>query len=149
MHRLIPAILLILAILRLPLAIAGSLVALAPAIGVPTIGILAADPAAAQEPLFIRIRPGAEPAPGLGGGGAFDEAAAQAARARSEAVWQRAEARSRIAIASVCTGCLVALRPPAPPVPAAPVRADADGPTPIAADPAAASLPPLAQADAP
>ncbi|KQP31731.1 hypothetical protein ASF49_09835 [Methylobacterium sp. Leaf104] len=140
MPRLIPAF------LCRACAIAGSLIALAPAIGVPAAGV-----AAAQEPLFIRIRPGGEPALGLGGGGAFDEAAAQAARARSEAVWQRAEARSRIAIASVCTGCLTALPPAVPPVPApAPsVRTDAGGPTPIAADPAAAPLPPLAQADAP
>ncbi|MGU3359353.1 hypothetical protein ACLBWX_03360 [Methylobacterium sp. M6A4_1b] len=152
MPRLIPA-----ALCR-TCAIAGSLIALAPAIGVSAmgvlaIGVLAAGAAAAQEPLFIRIRPGGEPALGIGGGGAFDEAAAQAARARSEAVWQRAEARSRIAIASVCTGCLTALPPAVPAVPvsapAPSVRTDAGGPTPVAADPPAAPLPPLAQADAP
>jgi hypothetical protein len=126
------------------LAIAGSLTALAPAIGLATAG-----PALAQEPLFIRIRPGGEASLGSGGAGAFDESAAQAARARSEAVWQRAEARSRIAIASVCTGCLAAVPPPTVPVAAPRARADAGGPTTQAADSAAVPPPPLAQADAP
>ncbi|KQP54343.1 hypothetical protein ASF41_11670 [Methylobacterium sp. Leaf111] len=126
------------------LAIAGSLTALAPAIGV-----LTGSLALAEEPLFIRIRPGGEASVGSGGSGAFDDAAAQAARARSEAVWQRAEARSRIAIASVCTGCLAAVPPPSVPVAAPPARADAGGLTPLAADSPAVPPPPLAQADAP
>ncbi len=56
--------------------------------------------ASAQEPLYLKIRPGLPP--GLDGDGI---AAAQAAAAR-ESVWQRADRRARIAIASVCTGCL-------------------------------------------
>lgn len=126
---------------RTALAITGSLATLAPAIGVATAGM-----AQAQEPLFLRIRPAGESLTGLGGAATSDDAIARAARARSEAVWQRAEARSRIAIASVCTGCLAPLGPATPPVP---VRPEADAPTPIAAGLAAATPPPLAQADAP
>jgi hypothetical protein len=56
---------------------------------------LAAPAAAqAQEPLFLRIRP-------------FSPEAAFAAR---EAVWTRSHERARIAIASVCTGCLLPVR---------------------------------------
>lgn len=52
-----------------------------------------APPAAAQaqEPLFLRIRP----------------ASPEAAFAAREAVWTRSHERARIAIASVCTGCLL------------------------------------------
>lgn len=69
--------------------------------------------ARAQEPLLLRIRPLGEPAHdlGAGSGSTLDDEARQA-RARSEAVWARAERRSRIAIASVCTGCLTPLHPP-------------------------------------
>jgi hypothetical protein len=49
-------------------------------------------PAQAQEPLVLRIRP------------STPEDVAFAAR---EAVWERSERRARIAIASVCTGCLL------------------------------------------
>ncbi|GJE59047.1 hypothetical protein [Methylobacterium trifolii] len=63
---------------------------------------LAAGSAAAQEPLFLRIRP--QGAPEIGGGS--DEAVARAARAAREAVWERSAVRARRAIASVCTGCL-------------------------------------------
>ena len=143
MHRSLPA----------TLAIAGSLTALAPAIGVSTAGPVRAQELRSQElrqePLFIRIRPGGEARLGSGGADAFDDTAAQAARARSEAVWQRAEARSRIAIASVCSGCLAAVPPPTVPVAAPPVRPDAGGLTPLAADSPAVPPPPLAQADAP
>jgi hypothetical protein len=138
MHRSLPA----------TLAIAGSLTALAPAIGVSTAGPVRSQELR-QEPLFIRIRPGGEARLGSGGADAFDDTAAQAARARSEAVWQRAEARSRIAIASVCSGCLAAVPPPTVPVAAPPVRPDAGGLTPLAADSPAVPPPPLAQADAP
>lgn len=129
------------------LVIAGCLSGLAPAIGSFTV-----VPARAQEPLFLRIRPVGDSPTGLGGAGVFNEDIARAARARSEAVWQRAEARSRIAIASVCTGCLAVSRPtepslrPTPPPPALPEPNDV---VPVAADTPAASIPPLAQADAP
>ncbi|GJD59074.1 hypothetical protein [Methylobacterium dankookense] len=79
--------------------------------------LLALGPAMAEEPLFLRIRPqGASPAE-IGAGGAAEglsEAeAARRARAAREAVWERANARARIVIASVCTGCMKPL-PPAP-----------------------------------
>lgn len=109
------------------------------------------DGASAQEPLFLRIRPAGDTPAGLGSAGSSDEEIIRAARARSEAVWQRAEQRSRIAIASVCTGCIPASRPaelvPAqpPPSPSAP---PADGVATPAAGPPAAPIQPLAQADA-
>jgi len=128
-------------------AILGSVIGLLPAIGA-----FVAPPARAQEPLFLRIRPAGETQTGLGSAGPSDEAIARAARARSEAVWQRAEQGSRIAIASVCTGCLPAPRPaeanPRAMPPSAP-HPEADGVIPVAAEPPAAPLPPLAQADAP
>lgn len=62
--------------------------------------------AKAQEPLFLRIRPAGEAPAGLGGAGPSDETIARDARARAQAVWDRADRRARIAIASVCTGCL-------------------------------------------
>lgn len=69
-------------------------------------------PASAQEPLFLRIRPQSA-APRDVGAGRSD---AEVAAAR-EAVWERSAARARIAIASVCTGCL---KPPSvtAPIPA-------------------------------
>ncbi|GEP10737.1 hypothetical protein [Methylobacterium gnaphalii] len=75
---------------------------------------LMASPAFAEEPLFLRIRPN------------DDEAVAARARALREAVWARSDRRARIAIASVCTGCMKPLAParsdgaggPAPDVPA-------------------------------
>nr|WP_142583985.1 hypothetical protein [uncultured Methylobacterium sp.] len=81
------------------------------------LALLALGPAMAEEPLFLRIRPqGASPAE-IGAGGAAEglsEAeAARRARAAREAVWERANARARIVIASVCTGCMKPL-PPAP-----------------------------------
>lgn len=77
------------------------------------LGLLALGPAMAEEPLFLRIRPqGASPAE-IGAGGASEVEAARRARAAREAVWERANARARIVIASVCTGCMKPL-PPAP-----------------------------------
>lgn len=67
------------------------------------------SPVEAQEPLFLRIRPAA-PDAGSAAAGIDDEAAD--ARARSEAVWQRSERRARLAIASVCRGCLGDAAPP-------------------------------------
>ena len=127
--------------------IAGSLIGFAPAIGG-----LAPAPAGAQEPLFLRIRPAGEAPADLGSAGPSDEEIARAARARSEAVWQRAEERSRIAIASVCTGCLKAPRPAETstgPAPRPPVRPDGVEAVPATAGTPAANLPPLAQAVAP
>ncbi|MCJ2082203.1 hypothetical protein MKK49_13140 [Methylobacterium sp. J-090] len=59
------------------------------------------------------------------------------ARARNEAVWARADRRARIAIASVCTGCL------------APIRPHAERPPPAAIEAAPATLFPFAQTGAP
>ncbi|MEE7491964.1 hypothetical protein [Methylobacterium oryzae] len=71
------------------------------------LGLLALTPApaAAQEPLYIRIRPLSD---------------AEAARSAREALWARRQAHARAVIESVCTGCLGAWNPePVPaPVPA-------------------------------
>lgn len=79
------------------------------------LGLLALGPAMAEEPLFLRIRPqGASPAEiGAGGASEAEAEAARRARAAREAVWERSNARARIVIASVCTGCMKPL-PPAP-----------------------------------
>ncbi|WP_170249030.1 hypothetical protein [Methylobacterium haplocladii] len=64
---------------------------------------LIAGPARADdEPLFLRIRPN------------DDVAVAARARALREEVWARSDRRARIAIASVCTGCLKPLAAPSP-----------------------------------
>ncbi|KQP51621.1 hypothetical protein [Methylobacterium sp. Leaf106] len=75
---------------------------------------LAGSPVLAQEPLLLRIRPpDAAPAEiGAGGGMPSAEEVARA-RAAREAVWERADRRARIAIASVCSGCLQPERPAA------------------------------------
>ncbi|MGU3540854.1 hypothetical protein [Methylobacterium sp. A54F] len=101
------------------------------------LGLFAGTPAAAQEalaqeasahePLFLRIRPQAD---GVAAAGREADALAaeiRAARAAREAVWERSNARARLAIASVCTGCLAApeRRPREPPDPAQPVTASA------------------------
>ncbi|MCJ2035324.1 hypothetical protein [Methylobacterium sp. J-068] len=133
--------------IRPVLAVAGRLIGLMPAIAA-----CATVAARAQEPLFLRIRPAGDTPAGLGGAGPSDEDIARAARARSEAVWQRAEQRSRIAIASVCTGCLVASRAAEPSpksTPPAPVHPDADGVTPVAAESTAVPISPLAEAHLP
>ncbi|WP_336487551.1 hypothetical protein [Methylobacterium nigriterrae] len=71
-------------------------------------GVLHAPQGGAQaaEPLFLRIRPQGAEALGAAGGSLSDAEAAARARAAREAVWQRAASRARIAIASICTGCL-------------------------------------------
>ena len=116
----------------------------------PAISESVITPARAQEPLFLRIRPAGETSVGSGGAGPSDEEIARAARARSEAVWQRAEQRSRIAIASVCTGCLTAPRPAEPgPAPRSPVRPEAADIIPAAAEDPVATPVPSSQADAP
>ena len=68
--------------------------------GLAVVYILCASSAAAEEPLFLRIRP--QPRTGSAG-------AADAAR---EAIWTRSQTRARAAIASVCTGCLGVWRMP-------------------------------------
>lgn len=93
---------------------------LAPALALASLP-LARLPAAAQEPLFLRIRPSDAPPPAIGSGGADAEIAA--ARAAREAVWERSTIRANIAIASVCTGCLG--RPSAP----TPLRPERPRPT--------------------
>ncbi|WP_233382100.1 hypothetical protein [Methylobacterium sp. C25] len=64
--------------------------------------VLAASPASAEEPLFLRIRPN------------DDAAVAARARALRASVWARSDRRARIAIASVCTGCMKPLAPVPP-----------------------------------
>ncbi len=86
--------------------------------------------AAAGEPLFLHLRPNDPPPPdAIGPPGRASEAEVAAARAAREAVWERSDRRARIAIASVCTGCMKPL--PAPqagkPAPAAPAAVDAAG----------------------
>ena len=104
----------------------------------------AATPAHAQEPLLLRIRPNATLLPEGGGSGERLSDAEVAARARvaREAVWQRAERRARIAIASVCTGCLGPAPLPEPSRAAAP---NPEPPSPMTTTPpmrsAEASLP--------
>jgi hypothetical protein len=61
---------------------------------------LAATPARAEEPLFIRIRP---------------LPAAEAARTARELLWARRQAHARAVIESVCTGCLGEWKPAAEP----------------------------------
>jgi hypothetical protein len=60
----------------------------------------------AQEPLYLRIR--ANPDARLDGTAAAGPAGAPlaAGAARRESAWERSDRRARIAIASVCTGCL-------------------------------------------
>ncbi|NEU13738.1 hypothetical protein G3T14_16590 [Methylobacterium sp. BTF04] len=85
-----------------------------------TAGFGVAIPASkAQEPLFLRIRPAGEAPASLGDAGVSDERVARDARARAQAVWDRADRRARIAIASICTGCLAPERAPSA---ASPVR---------------------------
>ena len=91
--------------------------------GLASLGPIASG-ASAQEPLFLRIRP-SDAAPGaIGRGGPSDAEIARAAHAAREAVWARSTDRARLAIASVCTGCLA--RPP-PVRPAPPVEPPSDG----------------------
>ena len=78
-------------------------------------GMPLAFSAAAEEALFLRIRPLSAPIDDEGSAGSsFDREEARQALARREEVWNRAERRARIAIASVCSGCLKApaSRPP-------------------------------------
>lgn len=68
---------------------------------------LSAMPAAvrAEGPLYLRIRSNPTPDAGTGMGRAV-AAPGQGREAGRESVWERADRRARIAIASVCTGCL-------------------------------------------
>jgi hypothetical protein len=70
-------------------------------------------PAGAQDALFLRIRPQADPA-AIGAAGS-----ARAALAAREAVWERSNARARAIIETVCTGCLAPWSGPPPKVIAA------------------------------
>ncbi|BAU92953.1 hypothetical protein MPPM_4348 [Methylorubrum populi] len=60
----------------------------------------------AQEPLYLRIR--ANPEARLDGAAAAGPTGGPpaAGTARRESAWERSDRRARIAIASVCTGCL-------------------------------------------
>ncbi|MEA1832721.1 hypothetical protein U8607_11570 [Methylobacterium durans] len=114
----------------LGLVIAQAAPALADPAGESAFPVVADGPA---QPLLLRIRPqGAPPEIGAGGGALPDAEAARRALAAREAVWERASVRARIAIASVCTGCLKPVPPaPAPlpePVRAAPETLAAIGP---------------------
>lgn len=69
-------------------------------------GLLALTASAgAQEVLFLHIRPQPDRGP-LGNAGS--------ALAAREAVWERSNARARVIIESVCTGCLGPWATPAP-----------------------------------
>lgn len=116
-------------------------------------GASAVAPAMAEEgaPLYLRIRPPEARTTETGTGGSIrdDDTAAPAgasphaladaeairrARAAREAVWERSNARARVVIASVCTGCMK-------PMPPAPVSADpepATAPRPVEPGPAGA-----------
>lgn len=70
------------------------------------VALLSAMPAAvrAEGPLYLRIRPNPVPAAtAVAGSGQERESGREAGR---ETVWERADRRARLAIASVCTGCL-------------------------------------------
>lgn len=126
-------------------------------------GLLApgASSAMAEEgqPLYLRIRPPESRTPETGTGGAgearredgatalADAEAIRRARAAREAVWERANARARVVIASVCTGCMKPM-PPAP-VLAAPEPATAPSPAESGATGALAALAPDAAARPP
>jgi hypothetical protein len=104
-------------------------------------------PAMAEEgaPLYLRIRPpdARTPETGAGGAGASDRddgaalaeaEAVRRARAAREAVWERSNARARVLIASVCTGCMK----PMPPAPVLSEPEPATAPRPAEAGPAGA-----------
>ncbi|XYD08164.1 hypothetical protein R1A27_24495 [Methylobacterium sp. NMS12] len=74
-----------------------------PAMAVVGLLALVPAPAAAQEPLYIRIRPLSD---------------AEAARVAREMLWARRQAHARAVIESVCTGCLGAWKPEPVPAPA-------------------------------
>ncbi|WCS25722.1 hypothetical protein LOK46_02470 [Methylobacterium sp. NMS14P] len=74
-----------------------------PAMAVLGLLALVPAPAAAQEPLYIRIRPLSD---------------AEAARVAREMLWARRQAHARAVIESVCTGCLGAWKPEPVPAPA-------------------------------
>lgn len=69
------------------------------------------DAAVAEEPLLLRIRPAPADAVGDGGAETTAEDVGRRARMASEAIWERSTTRARIAIASVCTGCMGPSRP--------------------------------------
>lgn len=115
--------------------------------------LASASSAMAEEPapLYLRIRPPeARPAQtgaggtsrddGAGPGALADAEAIRRARAAREAVWERANARARVVIASVCTGCMKPM-PPAP-VLAEPEPATAPSPAESGATGALAALAP-------
>ncbi len=86
-------------------------------------------PAGAQEVLFLRIRPHAEPA-AIGTGGS-----ARAALAAREAVWERSNARARAIIETVCTGCLAPWSGPPPKLIAAAAVSEIPEPRGLVTDP--------------
>ena len=94
------------------------------------IGLLArTDALAAQEVLFLHIRPQRDRG-ALGGAGS-----AQAALAHREAAWERSNARARIIIESVCTGCLGPWASAAPKLVAAAALSDIPAPRGVEPDP--------------
>lgn len=93
-------------------------------------GLLAgSDASVAQEVLFLHIRPQADR-------GALGQAgSAQAALAAREAVWERSNARARIILESVCTGCLGPWAAPAPRVVNTAAVSDIPAPRGVESDP--------------
>jgi hypothetical protein len=85
--------------------------------------------AGAEEVLFLRIRPQADPA-AVGTGGS-----AKAALAAREAVWERSNTRARAIIESVCTGCLAPWSGPPPKLAAVAPVSDIPEPGGLVSDP--------------
>lgn len=81
----------------------------------------------AEEPLYLRIR--SHPAARLdGAAGPGPAAGPDAEGPPRETVWERSDRRARIAIASVCTGCLPAPSSPRASKPASVAEAPASDP---------------------
>ena len=97
--------------------------------------------ARAEEPLYLRIR--SHPAARLDGAAGAGLAAGPTAEGPPrETVWERSDRRARIAIASVCTGCLPAPSSPRVSKPASVAEAPAsDPPSSVLSSPPTAGAP--------
>jgi hypothetical protein len=90
--------------------------------------LIPSGPAGAQEVLFLRIRPQADPAAvGMAG-------SSHAALAAREAVWERSNTRARAIIETICTGCLAPWSAPPPKLIAAAAVSELPGPRGLESD---------------